>query len=115
MQSNIIVNLQIEGTHQWSACPIEEVSFLKEKHRHIFHIECKKSVTHHDREIEIIQLKRKIQYFLIDMYGIDFRRANGCDFGELSCEQIATILLNKFELNYCKVLEDGENGAEIFL
>lgn len=115
MQSNIIVTLQIEGTHQWSACPIEEVAFLKHPHRHIFHIECKKQVSHHDRDIEIIQLKRNIQYYLLDKYGIGHKSAEGCEFGELSCEQIATILLNKFELNYCKVLEDGENGAEIFL
>lgn len=115
MQSNIIVNLQVEAIHHWPECPIEEVAFLKDKHRHIFHIECKKEVTHLDRDIEIIQLKRQILEYLKGQ----FKPVPGynvytiIDFETLSCEQIAAILLEKFELNYCKVLEDGENGAEL--
>ena len=107
MRTNIIVTLQHECVHQWSKCDLEEVLFLKFPHRHIFHITCKKEVTHQDRDIEIIMLKRNLNKFLEDMYPKTF--------GDMSCEMIAEELLKVFELNYCKVLEDNENGAEVWL
>jgi hypothetical protein len=106
MQTNIIVTLQIEGTHNWPECPFEEVSFLRHPHRHTFFITCKKKVFHSDRDIEIIMLKRSILKHLYD----NFKGK----FGSLSCEMIAEHLLNEFELNYCSVLEDNENGAEVY-
>jgi len=106
MRTNIIVNLQHEAVHQWTDCKLEGVEFLAFPHRHIFHICCKKEVTHDDRDIEIILLKRTINQFLEDMYPKTF--------GDMSCEMIAKELLNVFELNYCSVLEDNENGAEIW-
>jgi hypothetical protein len=106
MKTNIIVNLQHEALHQWSDCSLKGVEFLKYPHRHIFHICCKKEVTHDDRDIEIILLKRKINKYLNEMFPKTF--------GEMSCEMIAKLLLNCFELNYCSVLEDNENGAEVW-
>lgn len=103
--TSIIVNLQLEGVHQWSACPIEEVSFLRYPHRHVFHICCKKPVGHDDRDIEIIQLKHRIQEYLA------FACPDG-QLGEKSCEMLARELATRFGLSYCSVLEDGENGAE---
>ena len=111
MKTNIIVKLQVEGVHSWLDCPIEEVSFLTYPHRHIFHITAKKAVTHNDRDIEIIQLKRNIQQYLWQQYPSKFNAV--CEFNSLSCESIAEDLLKQFELNYCSVLEDNENGAEI--
>lgn len=115
MKTNIVVRLQVEGIHNWPDCPIKEVAFLKYPHRHIFHIECKKEVTHLDRDIEIIQLKRKIVRYLLFNYGVDFTDSEGCDFKSKSCEMIAVELLKHFGLNYCQVLEDNENGAEVIL
>lgn len=106
MKKNIIVNLQFEGIHNWPDCPIDEVSFLKYPHRHIFYICGKKEVTHNDRDIEIIQLKRQMSDHL--KYEID------SDLGSTSCESLAERLLNDFDLDYCSVLEDNENGAEIW-
>jgi|TARA_R110000764_G_scaffold1012_2_gene3796 hypothetical protein len=106
MRTNIIVNLQHEAVHQWTDCKLEGVEFLAFPHRHIFHICCKKEVTHDDRDIEIILLKRKVNSFLDEMYPKTF--------GDMSCEMIAKELLNVFELNYCSVLEDNENGAEVW-
>jgi hypothetical protein len=83
----------------------EEVSFLKDKHRHIFHIKIKKQVTHNDRELEIILFKRNILEYLNSTFKNDF--------GEMSCEDIAENLINKFNLKSCEVLEDNENGAFI--
>lgn len=105
---NIIVKLQVEGIHFWKGCDIEEVDFLANAHRHIFHITCKKKVNHDDRDIEIIMLKRQILDFLESKYG------KVCEFGSRSCEMIAVELRDTFQLNYCSVLEDNENGAEVW-
>lgn len=104
--TNVIVNLQFEGVHRWRACPHEEVAFLKDFHRHIFHICCKKQVRHDDRDIEIIMLKRQIHNYLHTTY----RDGN---LGDMSCEMLAGELVTRFGLCYCSVLEDGENGAEV--
>lgn len=103
----VVVRLQVEGIHRWENCNIEEVSFLKNPHRHIFYIECKKEVTDDDRQIEIIYLKRRILAYLHVKYCVGV-----CQFSNNSCEMLAKELANKFELSYCSVLEDNENGAE---
>lgn len=106
MQTWIIINLQVEGIHCRADCPLEEVRFLKDPHRHIFHIQCQKIVSHADRDIEIIMLKRNILNELNRKY---WDANNCCQFGSMSCEMIAHELLEKFSLDYCQVLEDGEN------
>jgi hypothetical protein len=105
MIKTVIVKYQIEAIHCWAECPFEEVSFLKDKHRHIFYIEAEKEVFHNDRDIEIIMLKRDMQTYSGKKY----------DYGTWSCEQIAEDLLNKFNLKTCSVLEDNENGAKIYI
>ncbi len=102
MERFIIVKLQVEGIHQWKDCPIEDVMFLKDKHRHIFHIEVRKKVSHNDRDIEIIMLKRQILSYL---------GKQPIDFGNQSCEMIAEKILKSFDCTYVSVLEDNENGA----
>jgi len=106
LKTNIIISLQYAATHFWSGCNIQEVIYLKDEHRHVFHITCKKEVSHDDRDVEIISFKNEVLGWL------DFHYKG--KFGGKSCEMIARELLNDFELNYCKVLEDNENGAEIF-
>jgi len=113
LNTNIIINTQVEGIHSWPECNIKEVEFLKYPHRHIFYITAKKQVSHLDRDIEIIQLKRKITFFLNSKFWD--KNTNCCNFENLSCEMIAQLLFIKFNLNYCSVLEDNENGAEIYL
>ena len=107
MQVNIIVNLDFEAVHRWEGCNIKEVEFLKYRHRHIFKIQCKKQVSHTDRDIEIICLKRDIQSYLSNKY-------KSRDLGNSSCEDLAIEILTNFKLDYCSVLEDGENGAEVY-
>lgn len=102
---HVVVRLRIEGFHCWAECPIEEVSFLRDRHRHIFHVDVTKRVTHSDRDVEIILLKREIEKWLRDTYGMP------CEFGSMSCEHIAEALLDKFQLSSCTVTEDGENGG----
>lgn len=118
MNKSIVVTLQLEGLHSWSNCPYKEVSFLREQHRHIFHIKAYKKVSHNDREIEIIMLKRSMQEYLLERWGEPSRnqgvRMPILKFGDMSCEMIAEKLLYTFSLDACEVLEDGENGAVIY-
>jgi hypothetical protein len=100
----ITVNLQYEAIHRWEGCNILEVIYLQNYHRHIFHIKCKKEVKHDDRDIEIICFKNEILAYLSKYKG---------NFENMSCEMIARELVHIFDLSYCEVLEDGENGAEI--
>jgi hypothetical protein len=101
LKRSVIVTLQVEGFHHWPDAP-DDVAFLRYPHRHTFHIEACKAVEHNNRDIEIILMKRSIQRYLLSYNG---------DFGQLSCEDIAERLINEFGLLYCRVLEDGENGA----
>ena len=107
----IIIKLQKEGIHRWKDCPYDEVSFLKDWHRHVFHVEVKMSVTHEDREVEFILVKGRLNDFLSGLFK---------DKMELSCEAIS---MKIFEFlsglygvyrNYSiYVFEDGENGGGI--
>lgn len=110
MKTSIIINLSVEGVHCWPACHIREVEFLRNPHRHIFRICCKKAVSHLDRDIEIIRFKRGVREHLEKKYG-----SPCCEFGAMSCEMLAAELARTFGLDYCSVLEDGENGAEVIV
>ncbi|CAB4149958.1 hypothetical protein UFOVP558_53 [uncultured Caudovirales phage] len=105
----IEVRFQFEGIHHWPEAP-REVDFLRDKHRHIFHVRARMNVSHDDRELEFILVQHKLKA-LVSCFGYDL--------GRLSCEQIAYEILK-----YCvqdlgrseievEVSEDGENGAVV--
>lgn len=104
MKKYIEVNLTYEATHSWPSCPLEEVKFLRDEHRHIFYIKAVKEVEHNERAIEIIMFKASIEAFLA---------AFNHKFGFRSCETIAELLLIQFDCAEVHVLEDNENGARI--
>lgn len=109
ISTEVFCTIQIEGLHHWPGCPISEVSYLKDLHRHVFHIKAYKTVSHADRDVEFIVLKHKIQENLFERYfNTEYRMMN---FGAMSCEMIAKELISKFNLSKCEVSEDGENGA----
>ena len=111
MKTSVQIKLQVEGTHRWAGCNIEEVAYLRETHRHVFFITCEKEVRHSDRDIEIISFKRAVKEYMLARYFDDKRGL--CTFGEMSCEMIAQELLQEFGLFMCSVLEDNENGARV--
>jgi len=117
MEAQVVVSLQMDGIHSWPSCPFEEVAFLRNEHRHVFHIKCWKNVRHNDRDVEIIMLKRRIQETMIEYWGEPSKnpgvRMPILKFGAMSCEMIAEKLIHTFDLSSCEVLEDGENGALI--
>lgn len=109
--TNIIVKFSFEGMHNWPGVvnhpDLKEVDFLQYVHRHNFTVVMKKRVSHDDRDIEIIQLKRKALDYVATKWGYC-----PAELGPQSCEMVAEHLAKEFGLNYCAVLEDGENGAE---
>lgn len=111
--TGILVKLQVEGVHFWpdAKTKLPEVAYLSSPHRHIFHIEAVKRVTHEDRDVEIIMFKRELQaYFQRNYFDAPIQC---CNFGARSCETIAKDLMEAYDLLYVEVLEDGENGAMI--
>lgn len=108
-QTSIYCSLQVEGTHNWPDCPIEEVDYLKVPHRHIFHIKAYKPVNHDDRDVEFIWFKHEIEEYFYKHYFDEKKRL--CVFGAMSCEMIANELMTQFKLSKCEVSEDDENGA----
>jgi len=112
MKTEVYCTLQVEALHNWANCPHEEVSYLRDPHRHVFHIKAYKEVSHDDRDVEFIMLKHQIEEYLIAKYFNSQKYI--CDFGSQSCEMIAVELINKFELSVCEVNEDNENGAVVY-
>ena len=109
MNTYIIVSLQLEGIHYWKQCDLSEVNYLTHPHRHVFQIKMKKRVEHDNREIEFIKLKHEVSIALeAEFFDKDYMCLN---FGNASCEQLAKMLINNYDLSSCEVLEDGENGA----
>jgi hypothetical protein len=121
IKTEVYWTLQLEGFHNWKNCPIDEVDFLQSPHRHMFHFKCWKDVTHDDRDIEFIMMKRRVQAYLLDKYGESIKVDPDTEllcgefitlvFNSMSCEMIARDLINAFGLSKCEVSEDGENGA----
>ena len=113
--TNVVVNLQIPGLHAWPGVTKtkykENQGYLQYAHRHMFKITAEKPVRHNDRDIEIIDLKNRIRKFLYANWWND--ELGLADFGQMSCETIADLLVGKFDLSKCTVLEDGENGATV--
>lgn len=87
-----------------------DVSFLAVPHRHIFHFKVWVSVTHNDRDIEFIQLKR----WLENLYTNKTLQLNN-----KSCEMMSDDLYAQIQAKYpnreiwIEISEDGENGSFI--
>ena len=121
----IIVRTQFEGIHCYPDAP-QAVKYLRNPHRHTFHVEAEIETFHEDRELEFILVKHTIDNYFADTSNI----------GKDSCETIATRLQNFLKRYYpvpkeaiaiemqkightptrhinIKVFEDNENGAFI--
>jgi hypothetical protein len=117
----IYTTLQKEGYHSFpEAATLEtfatgkddlyDVSHLAHKHMHYFTIKISVQVSHSNRDIEFIQLRRWLdQYFGI----------GPVDFGNRSCEMIAEDISLELAESYpnselrIEVAEDNINGAFI--
>ncbi|MCK9430149.1 MAG: hypothetical protein M0R17_09115 [Candidatus Omnitrophica bacterium] len=112
MNTYIKSKLIIEGLHNWpvasSHCG-EKMKFLESLHRHLFNVTVTKTVQHNDRDIEFINFGRIVKEYITNKY---FNNTLECVlFESMSCEQIATELVNEFDLYSCEVSEDDENSS----
>lgn len=106
-RTTVITLNQIEGFHAWPAAP-ETVNYLRDRHRHMFTIECEFAVSHDDRDIEIITQQHAVENLIRDRHGIPAL------FGSMSCEAIAREIVQFFpECTACTVREDGMGGARV--
>jgi hypothetical protein len=105
----IWITFQKEGVHSYMNAP-DDVSFLKNPHRHIFHFRVEIEVFHNEREVEFIMFKRELECLYSD--GV-------LQLNNKSCEMIAEEIENYILINYpyrrysITVSEDNENGATI--
>jgi len=116
-EEEVFCTFEIEGTHNWPACPFDEVAYLRAPHRHMFHVKAHKEVTHSDRDVEFIMLKHEMINYMLRKWASDGTKNQPCHkvcgFGAMSCEMIAKDLIERFDLLQCEVSEDGENGAVV--
>ena len=104
MKTVVFFTLRFPGVHHWPECDIPEVAYLRDKHRHVFHVRGEVEVSHSDRDVEFIRLKRLVTEHIHSKFP-------GGDMGATSCEMLAESLVKAFNLSKCEVSEDGENGA----
>ena len=105
----IWVKLQRHGFHAYPQAP-GEVSYLRQRHRHLFYIKAGLQVFHDDREVAF----HMFQNWISSLFGTDLELDNQ------SCEMIAQALLDRILANYgehrdamVEVSEDDECGAVI--
>ena len=103
-----VIKLQKEGFHFWKDAP-EETKFLRNKHRHIFHITVYiEQKQNKDRDVEYIDFKNWLKENIPTINGPQ------------SCETIASHIKKLVETHFnnsrkvkVQVMEDNENGALI--
>lgn len=112
-RTTVIVKLSVDGMHNFpkAAELFPEVAFLSDRHRHMFHFTAAKMVNHSDRDREFIMLKRDVLKYINDIYFVEQTRT--CEFGSMSCEMLAELILRQFECEWVEVWEDQENGARV--
>jgi len=105
---SIYVTFRFEGYHRWPEAP-DEVAFLRDLHRHVFHVRADIEVFHDDRDIEFILEKRRLQKLFDEGQNSDYRSC------EMLGEEIVVDILGEHgsRLITVEVSEDGENGAVV--
>lgn len=110
LKIRVFCTTSFEGFHAWENAP-DTVAYLRNRHRHIFHVRAEMHVKHDDRDIEFITLKDDVErtiYYLQDIQ----REVNTETW---SCERWAVELMKhcEYPLSLVEVSEDSENGAVV--
>lgn len=96
----------VVGFHRYPTAP-QFCLYLAARHRHVFVVRCSFEVIHNNRQVEINDRQNEIESYLCSKYG------RPCEFGDMSCEDIAQELIEYFGASKVQVLEDGYGGATI--
>lgn len=111
MKTEVIIQFEIEGFHFWREAPVK-VEFLSYEHRHSFVVKCGYEVSDLNREKEIFIQRDYIKHYLHECYGAP------CYFNNMSCEMIATDILEFSKedgMIWCEVWEENTGGARVEL
>jgi hypothetical protein len=108
---DVFATFEVEGFHYWPDAP-DELMYLRDVHRHMFHVSVNVAVKHNNREIEIITLRRTA----IKAFENLGRARDGYFYGSASCEMLAEglgnlLISNGIPVTVVTVSEDGENGG----
>lgn len=115
MSRTITARFTLAGLHHWPNAP-ERRAYLRNPHRHLFHVTVHTPVMHDDRDIEFHDLaEQAVRHFrrLGDPYHPE---STLVDFGPRSCEVLAEQLAKSLHAVYVPVSrvdvsEDGENDG----
>lgn len=114
IKKRLIVTFEAVGYHCYLNAPAQ-VDFLQNNHRHLFCFLIEFQVFDDNREKEFFLLQRRMRRYLQDAYPHS-EHPEEFQFGGLSCEMLASNMLNRFQADDCvavEVWEDRENGARI--
>ncbi len=99
----VFVTTRVVAFHKWPGAP-DDCAYLRDLHRHVFHVRGEMPVSHHDRDIEFIGLKLQTKAAIED--ALATRQTD-----TWSCEHWCHFLINAIGFSKVEVSEDGENGA----
>ncbi len=116
-KSVVITKFGVPGFHRWSDAP-EEVAHLRASHRHIFSFRIGVHVDHNNRDVEFQLLQTHAMAWITDQPQTELG-VFAIEFGEKSCEHIATMMIeylnehHGYHVAFVEVFEDDENGARV--
>ncbi len=108
--TEVWAEVRLPGFHHWPAAP-DHRSYLRARHRHLFHIRVSVEVVHDDRDTEFHDLADEIRGW----WGAGDREC-----GSASCETLGWtladyLLAQGLRVTKVAVSEDGEAGAVVTL
>ncbi len=111
MISYVTAKIEIRATHYWTGAP-KPREYLASRHAHVFKIKVKARVNHQDREIEFHDLRDVLDTVVTSL--LKYRIDGPPTFGERSCEQIGSEILNALPMATIVIVsEDGQFDAEV--
>lgn len=111
MQNSIFVKTSFVGFHAWPGAP-DQVAFLRNLHRHVFHVRVEVEVKHDDREIEFFIFKRDVDSIIREHVQPKLKERS-----QMSCEMLSDCLHSFLTIKYpardmvIEISEDDENGC----
>lgn len=116
MRRIVLVTLREPGFHRWSSAPVDRgFDHLRQRHRHLFTIRVEWLVSDADRQVEFHQAQAWVREAMAAFPCTEL----GYEFGDRSCETIATELaamissVRRAGPSAVEVWEDDECGGRV--
>ena len=107
--TEIFVRLRVPGFHYWADAPVNR-DYLRERHRHLFHLVVSMPVVHADREVEFHDLLDEVR----ELFPVNTEhRGKSC---EMMAQEIGQALAERHQRAVTvEVSEDGEVGGKVVI